>query len=878
MIALKPVGNIVLGLSIALLAACQPPVDNAADTDQLQVNAHLEVARLYQQQGQYRAAEIEALNALRIKPSGSDVRSFFASLYYEIGDVNNAKNFVASLFAANPRDPDIALIMAELELRSGVTFRAESILNTLQDLSSEDEAQKQLLLGNILVTRESFNEARAAYAAALASDQALIEAYIEASKLEIATGNRITAQEFIDRASRVAPADLDLLIWRGQFAMLMGQFGVAEEALFEALDAMASYDTMTSRRFMVTQNVQAMLQAQQRNGEALRYAELIANSPQGQYLASFENALALYNQGEFEEAEAAILGLMTISPNDVNSQVLMGMTQYAQQDYEAAAEVLSSLVESETITPSATKSLAAVYLRQNRISSAIQTLTLALDNYPEDASLLAMLGMSHQAAGEYDRALEYLQQALTMTPNDPRTLYALGQTYYLQLDFDAARETLTQLVELDPNFAGAKSSLIGIYLLEEDFSGAREQVQLWLDQQAGSTLNTVLAGWVAFADGSYPEARQLFESIIAVDPQNVQSRLFLARIHLLSDNFEAAMDQYEVLLQSASNNIEAISGLIAAATLAGQEFEAVTLVTELANSDPENVVAPLLLSQYHLRQDNLEDSQRWAELAWGREPSDTTRSNLANVYAAMVAESSVSGLTDAATEILNNSVASDAEMIASLTSLIARAIEEQNYQEARTIARTMQANYPDAPQAYVSEGDVLTEMGDNQAALAVYQRAWEMQHTTSIGARVHVALTAMNRVGDARQFLDEWLAEFPEDGAANILAGIDSLNASNEAQALAHFELAYQQQPTNPIVLNNLAWLYRDSDMVRGIELARQAVQYRDGYADALDTLGWLLHLNGDSAAALDYLQQALELAPDSRAIAEHVETVSALL
>jgi len=149
-----------------------------------------------------------------------------------------------------------------------------------------------------------------------------------------------------------------------------------------------------------------------------------------------------------------------------------------------------------------------------------------------------------------------------------------------------------------------------------------------------------------------------------------------------------------------------------------------------------------------------------------------------------------------------------------------------------------------------------------------------MEHASGTGSKIHFTLNTMGRRGDARQFLDDWIAELPRDGAANILASIDYLSAGNEELALRHLETAYREQPTNPIVLNNLAWLYRNTDIEQAIELARQAVTYTDGYADALDTLGWLLHLNGDSQEALPYLQQAADLAPDSQAIVEHLEAV----
>ncbi len=877
-ISAKAFRHAVLSIFTLFLASCQPEPENEADLTQLQVEAHLDVAELYRQQGQYRAAEIEALNALRIKPNGNDVRSFMARLYHEIGDINNAKNFISTVYAADPQNPEIALVLAELEYRSGATFRAQSILDRLENLSNEAEKEKRVLLGSIHAMREDFDQARDEFETVLQIDPAYVDALIAYSRLETALGNRIQAQQLIDSATTADPRNLDVVIWQGQFAMLTGDYAEAEESLYQAIDAMSEYDTMTSRRFMAMQNIQAVLQAQQKNQEALRYAELIAASPQGQYLAGFEQALELYQQGDLEEAEAAILGLLAINPNDTDSQTLMGMTRYAQQDYEAAREVLNSLVENDSATPRAIKQLAAVYMRQNQSTTAIQTLTSALENYPRDASLLGMLGMTYQSIGDLETSLDYLEQSLEIAPNDIRNLYALAQTFYLQEEYDSAKETLRGLLEINPRFTGGKSSLIGIYLLEEDFSGARNQVQEWLDQQPGSIVNSVLAGWVAFSEGNYPEAQQLFETTLGADPDNIQSHLFLSRIHLISESYGAAADMYESLLEIDPENIEGISGLLSARNLEGSLEEAISTISRIAESEPNNFVAPLILSQFQLRADNLEESMRWAEVAWSRERNDATRGNLANNYAAAVAANTDTGILEAASQLLEDATTDDSEVISSLANLVRQAIEERNPDEALRIARLMQTNFPDSISGHFAEGDVHSEFNDYSSALTAFMRAWDIDHSSILGARIHYTLTTLNRQGDARQFLDEWIAEFPDDGPPNILIGIDFLNANNEARALEHFEIAYQQQPTNPLLLNNLAWVLRESDIERGIELARQATEYQTNYADALDTLGWLMHLNGDSELAVQYLQQAADIQPDSVAISDHLAAASAAI
>jgi uncharacterized protein len=77
---------------------------------------------------------------------------------------------------------------------------------------------------------------------------------------------------------------------------------------------------------------------------------------------------------------------------------------------------------------------------------------------------------------------------------------------------------------------------------------------------------------------------------------------------------------------------------------------------------------------------------------------------------------------------------------------------------------------------------------------------------------------------------------------------------------------------------NNLAWIFATENMRLGEAetLARAAVDYDRSDANRLDTLAWVLHLNGKSDEALPLAQEAVELAPDNADFKAHLETIEA--
>lgn len=100
--------------------------------------------------------------------------------------------------------------------------------------------------------------------------------------------------------------------------------------------------------------------------------------------------------------------------------------------------------------------------------------------------------------------------------------------------------------------------------------------------------------------------------------------------------------------------------------------------------------------------------------------------------------------------------------------------------------------------------------------------------------------------------------------------------------AIAIFEELYAQQSGSIILANNLASLLATHHADDPERLARATVvaqRLRDTTVPPfMDTYGWLLHLNGNSEAALRYLEGAAEALPEDAAVQMHLGIVQAAL
>lgn len=112
----------------------------------------------------------------------------------------------------------------------------------------------------------------------------------------------------------------------------------------------------------------------------------------------------------------------------------------------------------------------------------------------------------------------------------------------------------------------------------------------------------------------------------------------------------------------------------------------------------------------------------------------------------------------------------------------------------------------------------------------------------------------------------------PKDFAIrSALAGF-YLEQKKYGPAVAEYTRLVTDRPTDPIALNNLAWLYqRQGDLPKARELAERAVTTAPAAAQIRDILGWILLAQGEADKAITNLTAANSAAPRNPDIQYHL-------
>jgi len=161
--------------------------------------------------------------------------------------------------------------------------------------------------------------------------------------------------------------------------------------------------------------------------------------------------------------------------------------------------------------------------------------------------------------------------------------------------------------------------------------------------------------------------------------------------------------------------------------------------------------------------------------------------------------------------------------------------------------------------------------GDPEAAVAVVEQL-SRQHPENPRALLALART-QSRAGRTAAAVDSYerlVAATGGTAEARLLLAEAQLAAGELEAAQASYEALKESEAGNPVVWNNLAWLYQQLADPRAVDHGERALELAPNQPAIMDTLGWILLEEGQLDRATELLRQAHEAAPGTDDIAYH--------
>jgi tetratricopeptide (TPR) repeat protein len=867
---------IPLILILALTACGDKQQDRAREAER-----HERTAAAYQSQGQFRAAMIEARNAIQQQPDKSTGYLLLAHIYNQVGAYSSTQSLLESL---QEKMPDTRLVLAEAYVYGKKHRSALNLLNDYAPAEGEDLQRLTLMAyAHIALGDTQSAEKALQQMAALPDAEAAEQVQYLRAAMALSQGKQETAAQILSQLLSKNPEHLKALTMAGEIALYNNKLEVAEEHLTKALTLAKTSDIMTIDRVMILSHLTQVLIQQGRTSEAYAYQKLLADAnPEGQAVQQkFADAVEFYQQGKLQEAKQLLSEIHEQHPSDKNAGTLLGLVQYQQGQNEEALELFNQYIDTETANPSVIQAAAVAKYRTNRADEALSLLQSAVENQPNDPTLLATYGLALlDQDGTSSQGALAIEKSLAINPAQQRLRIALAKRH---LNLDQPEQALAQLQK-------AYSELPQDVLIEQTYfdallklgkaSDAEALVKQLRTADANNPRGHFLEGWLQLHQKAYRKAQASFSKALENTSGTDRAMAYsgLAQAHEQAGQLQEAANVWQTALKEDPAMIAAYSRWLALMEKLNKGDQALAYLTEL-ESQKKYWQPSVVLAQLYYNQRQIDSAIQHIETALTRSQQEgLVKRVAANLYSQKGVEFKQQRAFADARINLMKAHELNPDNILYLANLIDLELVAGRIAEAQKLLDQYPRSDENLAAYLFLQGAIHRADKKPDAALKFYQQSWAEKPSDNAGEAIYTHYQQAGEQAEAQSMLEKWISAMPQSPRPTLIKALNAHQRNDIQEAVIWYEATLELAPDLVAAINNLAWIYNEQKDPRALETARKAYEMAPKSPDILDTYGWILVEQGQVAEGIKHLEEASRIAPDNKEILEHLSQAKARL
>lgn len=235
--------------------------------------------------------------------------------------------------------------------------------------------------------------------------------------------------------------------------------------------------------------------------------------------SSLDSGRRAFEAGDLVRAEQSFRDYLGLHPDSPEALSNLGAICARREQFQDAVAYYRRALKADPNLIPVHFNLAVALGRLNQYADAAAHLRTFLAAYPQEPRARQLLGLCLTETGDFRAALPELEASYRLNPKDTSILYSLAYANARAGDVDRAAGLLRRS-ETDP----AQAKLI--------------------------------EGLIEYRRGRFPEARALFESVLALRPDSVPALTALGRLQLLDHNDAEAIRLLESALRANPSDAE----------------------------------------------------------------------------------------------------------------------------------------------------------------------------------------------------------------------------------------------------------------------------------------------------------------------------------
>lgn len=308
------------------------------------------------------------------------------------------------------------------------------------------------------------------------------------------------------------------------------------------------------------------------NAHFLLSAHAIDTHPNS--LEAYGNCLV--QSGDSQKAVPIFEQLAALLPQRTYPKYDLAVVLVETQQYEAALKVLEPLLAAEPSDPDILSLASDAYEAVGETPKAVSLLRQAIVLSPATASYynsFAALSLNHES---FQVGIDMINAGLQRISNDPSLYISRGLLFAQMAQYDQAEADFTTAEHMDSKLSITSYAIDLAELQKDNSNNTLPQIRAQLKQHPDSALLHYLLAKLLSNEGSDADSKASEEAIqsallaVTLKPDLTEARDLLASMYSRSGQYDHAIDQCRLALQSNPSDETAIYHLIVALRHSGQ--------------------------------------------------------------------------------------------------------------------------------------------------------------------------------------------------------------------------------------------------------------------------------------------------------------------
>jgi len=856
---------------------------------------HIAEAKLLRDQGEFNAAIIELKSALQQNPGNSEARFMLGSLYVDMGEGESAEKELgrALELGLEPQFAVIPLARAYL-IQNNYSAVLESSAHE-DALTDQDRMTLLTLRGDAQLGLRNSKLADEMYDLALEINENSVEASLGKARVAVAERRWAKARKWVDRVLQLDVKAAPAWSLLGDIEFDDRNPGAALEAYGNALQINPANVAVLAKSALIRIDLKEYEQASNHLSAATKVNK---SHP----LVNYAYGQLFFRQEDYAQAITSFEQVLERTPTSVPARYLLAVSQLREGQLELAYQNARIVKNQFPEFAGPNKLLAAIKVSQGDYPGAQEILEDVLTFNPEDSWALNLSAEISVRMDESGQAIEGFRKLVALNPeseiaqlklalsllsaNDREAIDVLNdvskfenratQAKYLTMvshlqanEWDKAIAVGEELVEGDPGNWDALTLLGGAYFANGDLDLGRQKFKEALEIRPGNPNAALNLARLELLDGNSLEARRLYTQILEQNPGHPQTVATLVRLDLQEKKPQDAIDRLKGALVQRPEELAFRVELARLYVLTGQPSLALDLLKEIGEEHTTNPVVLRVSGDAHAAHGEYEGASRAYEQLVEIMPDDAwPLFRLAQIYAAMNRLTDARRALDRLNEIQPDFYSAQVMRIRLLRL-------EKKEPEAIELVKKFDEKYSNQPEFLIEKGWLALYQNKSTEAVQAFERAFELKPGSDVIVQLGMAKWQAGDTEGTLRDAREWLDANPKDTKVLFHLANSYLQLGRNQEARETYKKLVELKPSDPVVLNNLAWLLREEDPKKAIQYAEQATELAPEWGAALDTLGTILLDRGKHEEAFLKFQLASRKAPNDPDIAYHLALAS---